>query len=389
MQTVATPTTDLVKELASTEPGVGVLSAHLRTDPRDPANTNHQPAWHIALRNGLREIEARLEASGERDERLAFRELSERVDAAVPELEPAERGRSLSVFTTAGGELDIRVTLQLPLAADTVRWDRRPFISPLVDVIDHGRPTGLVLVDSDDVVLLEWVGGHISEPDQARYALELGDWVGRDTARGKDSVSGGGSHVSHGQHFEARIDDHKRRFLHDAAGKVAARLDALGWHRLLVAAAPGTADVFVGALPEQTRARIALTLDAHLTGEDAGSIAEHVDAPLEEAWRREVDQEIAAARDASAAGGAGATGAAEVLGMLAQGRVAHLVYDPTLTIPASSYGPQVTAVLGEVDADLIVERAVEHAVETDAGVSAITGHEGLTEAGGIVATLRY
>ena len=388
MPAVTAPSPALLKELATAEPGGGVLSAHLRTDPRDPANTNHQPAWHIALRNGLREIEAALEAADDRDARLAFRELSERIDLEVPDMEPAERGRSLSVFATPGGELDVRVTLQLPLLRDTVRWDRRPFISPLVDVIDHGRSTGLVLVDSDDLVLLHWEAGRIDEPEGARYRLELGDWVGRDTSRGKDTVSGGGKHVSHGEHFEQRVDDHKRRFLHDAAGKVAARLDELGWHRLLVATAPGT-ESFVEALPQQTRERVVATVDAHLTGATHGELSEHVDGPLEDAWRREVEATVEAARGASAAGGHGATGAAEVLDALVQGRVAHLVYDPALEIPASSVGPQVAAVLGEVPEQLIVERAVEHAVETDAGVSAISDHDGLTEAGGIAAVLRF
>lgn len=387
MQAVAAPTPDLIKELATTAPGTGVLSAHLRTDPRDPANTNHQPAWHIALRNGLRAIEADLEAGDDRDARLAFRELSERVDLALPDLEPAERGRSLSVFTTADGSLDVRITLQLPLLGDTVRWDRRPFISPLVDVVDHGRATGLVLVDSDEVVLMHWEGGRVTEPEQSHYVLDLGDWTGRES--GPHDRMSGAQRSSHGEHHESRIDDHKRRFLHEAAGKIAARLDELGWHRLLVAAAPGTEDAFTGALPDQTRERVAVTLDAHLTGEDHGSIAEHVDGPLEEAWRREVEATVDAARSHSAAGGAGATGAAEVLDALAQGRVAHLVYDPQLAIPASSVGPQVTAVFGDVAEDLIVERAVEHAIETDAGVSAIGDHAGLTEAGGIVATLRY
>lgn len=388
MDAVATPTPDLLHQLATAAPGAGVLSAHLRTDPRDPANTNHQPAWHIALRNGLRAVEAQLEAGDDRDARLAFRGLADRLDAELPDLDPAERGRSVSVFVTADGTLDVRVTLQLPLAADTVRWDRRPFISPLVDVVDHGRATGLVLVDGDEVLLLHWEAGHVTEPDRARYTLELGDWAHRDTARGKDSVSGGGAHVSHGDHFEARVDDHKRRFLHDAAARVAARVDELGWQRLLVATAPGT-DAFVDALPAPTRERITATLDAHLTGEDAGSIAEHFDGPLEEAWRREVDAVVERACSASAGGGAGATGAAEVLGSLAEGRVAHLVYDPALEIPADAVGPMAAAVFADVAPGLVVERAVEHAVETGAAVSAIGDHAGLTEAGGIVATLRY
>lgn len=387
MQAVTTPTPELLKELATAEPGGGVLSAHLRTDPRDPANQAHQPAWHIALRNGLRDIEAALDASGDRDAKLAFRELSEKVDLELPDLEPTERGRSISVFTTPGGELDVRVTLQLPLVTDTVRWDRRPFISPLVDIIDHGRATGLVLVDGDEVALLHWEGGRITEPERSHYELELGDWVTRDSHSHDNRAARG--RASHGDQFESRVEDHQRKFLHDAAGKVAARLDELGWHRLLVAVAPGISEGFVDALPQQTRERVVTVLDAHLTGADLASIADHVDGALEDAWRGEVDAVVDAARGSSAAGGAGATGAAEVLDALVQGRVAHLVYDPQLQIPASSVGPQVAAVLGDVPEALIVERAVEHAVETDAGVSAIAEHAGLGEAGGIVATLRY
>lgn len=387
MQAVAAPTPELVKELATLAPGVGVLSAHLRTDPRDPANTNHQPAWHIALRNGLRAIETELEAGDDRDARLAFRELSERLDTQLPELEPSERGRSISVFVTHGGEVDVRVTLQLPLLQDTVRWDRRPFISPLVDVVDHGRATGLILIDSDEVVLLHWEGGHITEPDQARYVLDVGHWTERES--GGHGNRAGGPRVAHGDNHESRLDDHKRRFLLDAAGSVASRIEELGWHRLLVAAAPKTGEPFLEALPEQVRDRVVTVLDAHITGLDHGEISEHVDGPLEEAWRTEVGDAIGEAISHSQAGGAGATGAAEVLDALVQGRVAHLVYDPQLQIPASSLGPQVAAVLGDVPEELIVERAVEHAVETDAGVSAISDDERLTAAGGIVATLRY
>lgn len=387
MPTVTTPTPELLKDLATAEPGGGVLSAHLRTDPRDPANTNHQPAWHIALRNGLREIEARLDTADDRDAKLAFRGLAEQVDLDLPDLEPSERGRSLSVFITPDGALDVRVTLQLPLRADVVRWDRRPFISPLVDVIDHGRATGLVLVDGDEVELLHWEGGRITEPERSHYALQLGDWVTRES-HGHDNRSAPGR-ASHGDQFEARVEEHQRKFITDAAAKVASRLEELGWHRLLVAVAPGVAEGFVDALPQGTRERVVTVLDAHITGLDVGALAEHVDGPLEEAWRAEVEDVIDAARGASASGGAGATGAAEVLDALAQGRVAHLVYDPALAIPASSVSPAVTAVFGDVPEALLVERAVEHAIETDAGVSAIAEHAGLTEAGGIVATLRY
>jgi hypothetical protein len=55
-----------VRELAEPAHGGPVLSVHLRTDPRDPANTNHVPGWLVALRNGLRAVTQELEHDGSR-----------------------------------------------------------------------------------------------------------------------------------------------------------------------------------------------------------------------------------------------------------------------------------------------------------------------------------
>lgn len=77
----------VVQELAGLEPGEPVLSIVLRTDPRDPANTAATPAWLVALRNGLRTVAGTLTGDVAREQRLAFRELQERVERELPALE--------------------------------------------------------------------------------------------------------------------------------------------------------------------------------------------------------------------------------------------------------------------------------------------------------------
>jgi hypothetical protein len=85
-----------------------------------------------------------------RERRMAIRELRERVERDVLALKPAERGRGLAWFRTADGSADQRFTLQLPPHRTLVRWDDRPYVSPLAEVAGRGRPAGLVLVSVPD-----------------------------------------------------------------------------------------------------------------------------------------------------------------------------------------------------------------------------------------------
>lgn len=377
----------ILEQLAILEPETPVLSVHLRTDPRDPANTNHHPSWHIDLRNGLRALEQELEDGDDRDGRLALRELAEQLDREISALEPAQRARSISLFLTHDRGLDLKLSSQLPLQESSVRWDRRPFISPLVDVVDRGRAIGLVLVDGDEVHLLHWEGGHVSAPDGNVYELELQDW--RRSRQGSAGGNQSRTTVSHVDRQDAHEDDHRHRFLIAAAKAIETRLPELGWERMIVVGAPGTLEPFVAALPEHVRGRVMSQLETHITGLEPKAVGEHLEDEILAAWRGGTEQAIASALEHSRAGGAGATGVAEVLDALSQGRVAHLVYDPALAIAPDQVGPQVTAVLGEVAPEMLLERAVEHAVETGAIVSSLPGDQTLQDAGGIVAVLRW
>ncbi len=251
-----------LQALVGFEPGERVLSLYVRTDPRDPANTNHVPGWLIAARNHLRELQAAAKRDGDRDQRLAVRELTEQARKRLEGLGADERGRSVALFLTPSGTLELRLTLQLPVRADSFMWDERPFVFPLVDVVDRGRATGLVLVDGEHVRLLHWEQGRIQGPDGSTWTLSVPEWrhyaayAAANPARGQQAVT-------HQEHYEARLENRREQFFASAANAIETRLAELQWPRILVAAEGQTATRFTAALSPVLRERIIETIDAN------------------------------------------------------------------------------------------------------------------------------
>jgi hypothetical protein len=382
-----TVTVDLLRRLAVYEPDSPVLSVHLRTDPRDPANTARTPGWLVALRNGQREVLRAVEARGTREERLAVRDLLEQVETGILTEDPDERGRGVAWFVTADGSLDERLTLQVPPREHVLRWDARPFVSPLVDVADRGRPAGVVLISTEAMRLLHWEGGRIEEPERSLYEFDRGEW--RDYAA--YAMANPGSAGIHVDTLEHRIEEWRRRFLRDAARTLAARLDELEWKRLLLAGdSRATAD-FAAALPNPLRERIVAEVDANLLWEQPPALAERLEGELEAAWARDVRTVAEQALAAAQAGGLGATGWPEVLSSVLEHRVRHVVFAHGAAPPPGRVPPGALEALGSPDDEFLVERIVEHAVAADADVSVLRPEDSdlLASADGIAATLRY
>lgn len=129
-------------------------------------------------------------------------------------LDPRDRARGQAWFITSDGAVNRRFTLQLPPRATLVRWDDRPFVTPLVDVVDRGRPTGLVLVSAEAIRLLHWQAGGVEQPEESLYELEPGQWRDYDAYVGHPGPKPGGMHVAT---FYQRIDEWRQRFLAEAA----------------------------------------------------------------------------------------------------------------------------------------------------------------------------
>jgi protein required for attachment to host cells len=380
-------TRDALHSLATAEPGRLVVSAYARTDPRDPANTSSNPAWHIALRDGLSTLSERLEASDNRDDRLAFRSLRERIEEELVDMEPAERARSVALFFDIDGGQSQRFSLQLPLRGDAVVGDTRPFVSPLVDIADRGAPTGVILASGQLVRLLQIEQSEVTEPENSTFELTLGDWrpfggsAGGSPARGKQVIS-------QKERYEARVDAQRHHLFESAVTQTAKRLHDLGWERIVLVCETEVASRFREALPAELSEQVIAESDLNLVGEEPSAIADALEPLIDDAWLRRTTALVELARGRAEAGGAAALGAQETFSALAEGRVAHLVLDPEHDFSAVA-GMIHPAIGGP--ADMVGERAVETAVATGAQVTALAGaaSQALRDAGGIVALLRY
>jgi Bacterial archaeo-eukaryotic release factor family 10 len=376
-----------LRTLATATPGDAVLSVYARTDPRDPANTAATPAWEIALRNGLSAVAHRLEAREDRHARLRFRELRPAVEERVLALEPHERARSIAWFFGEEGDTIGTYALQLPLRGDAVVRDARPYVSPLVDVVDRGAPTGVVLAGRERVRLVHLEQGEASEPDDPAFELELGDWRPYGGTAG-GSPSRGLRTTAHQERYDARVDEQRDRLYARAGEATAGRLEALGWERVALLAERGVASAFGAALPAAIVDRLVVDAEANVDRDDPATIADTVEPWLEDAWRESVVDLADRARTHALAGGPGAIGAKETLWALDEGRVEHLILDPDadFTEVAAMTPPGIAG-----PPELLGERAVEAAVATGAEVSTVpvATAPALEESGGMVALLRY
>jgi hypothetical protein len=216
-----------------------------------------------------------------------------------------------------------RFTLQLPPPATLVRWDDRPFVSPLVDVVDRGRRTGLVLVSAEATRLLHWQAGRVEEPEQSLCELEPGQWRDYDAHVGHPAPTPGGMHVAT---FDQRIEQLRQRFLTEAAFAIGQRVTEFGWHRVLLAGDKLSSTASPTGC--QTRCEGASSASSTITccGRSRAAVADRFENALDQPWRRNAQRIVDRAMEAAFEGGKGALGWPEVLDSFVQHRVEHLVF---------------------------------------------------------------
>lgn len=73
-----------------------------------------------------------------------------------------------------------------------------------IDVVDRGRPTGLVLVSAEAIRLLHWQAGWVEQPERSLYELEPGQWRDYDAYVGHPGRTPDGMHVGT---FDQRVDE--------------------------------------------------------------------------------------------------------------------------------------------------------------------------------------
>lgn len=372
-------------DLAATATPGPTVSMFLDTDPRDPANTAATPAWLTAARNGLRDVTDALEAGDDRDARLRWRDLRAEIEGELEAIAPAERGRGLVRIVALDGSLDVRDVLQVRLRGTTVTLADRPVVAPLAEALDHSRPIGVVLVSGERVRLVHWAHGIVDEAGEEVFDLDDEHWRPyRGPSRGTRDASG----ATHAEHLEARVEEHRDRFLAAAARATAERLEERRWERVVIAGEAPIVARFRNVLPEQVAARVVAELPINAVDAPEGEIADRLEPAVEALHRQDA---IATADQLNGADRA-AVGPAAVLAALAQRQVEHLVIDP-YHLPADGPLPEIARELaGDGNGGVpLPERAIEAAVAADARVTTLdlTASAALQAADGMLAALRW
>lgn len=372
---------------------LGVLSIYVDARPGGRGAGSRGPA--IDIKNRLSELEHRARTDGPPERARAVRD---NLDRLVPEidrlLDPRESGRGRALYVPLGNAPATRFSSRLPLP-NRVVLDASAFIHPLLELLDEGRPAGVVLATRGDANLLEWRLGELRS--LARVAPEQAEAPHERSGPVASSPSGGHTTPMREQRA-ARERNHSGRFMRQVAAAVSHLAGERDWERLLVCGAERLTESLADALPPALR-EIAIRdtrLLAHLSPADlATAVTERLRANHHE---REL-RLIRAIREVAHGGGAAALGVSEVVAALGEGRVAHLAYDPEVrykgrvdedgTLYANDEGPPDGG--AAVHEPRLTERVVERCLETGAQITPVEGasDDALADADGIGALLRW
>jgi hypothetical protein len=118
----------LLRELSHWTPPGGVVSVYLAIDPGDRGE-----GWRIELRDKLRDVDE-----------AAARRVLERFPADTP-----THGRTHIGFLEVDGEArEVWESVQVALQRTEVMQRQRPYVTPLMRILDDGWPVGVVVVAS-------------------------------------------------------------------------------------------------------------------------------------------------------------------------------------------------------------------------------------------------
>ncbi len=382
------PDKRLLAELAAWRPRRGVISVYLRTDPDDP-----RQGWRTELRDGLKRLAERGAGEGA-DHRAALRASAGRVLARFPP-GPHPGGRLQLGFVEVAEKPGREIWRALQFATQGTRLlhRERPYLRPLVELLDDGAPVGVVIVSAEQVRLLEWGLGVITEVKDftpsfvKRFWRERRGPRQRDVARGQITTSAGRDQL------DQRLEANRERFLHGAGRKVRTFLDRREWRLLLAFGDRGHVGNLIDGLGE--RPELKLAGEENLIHSERLQLAGKIEEAVRRCNRERERELVAQATGAAlAANGRGALGVTDTMSALEQGRVEHLVLASERPIDVRPPEHPNQAQDGDVDpiGDAVVsERMIEQALMTSAAVTTVEGEAAmeLAEHGGVGALLRY
>lgn len=384
------PNAEALRELVGWEAPHGVLSLYVEFDPGDRGG-----GWKIAAKDAL---DAAVESAQveDRDAQLALRatagRVRERLEGSSPPSGRMQVGFVACAAKHAREAPEEWFSVQYPVEPTSVSYGARPNVRGLAEIIDDGRPRGVVALSHERVRLFEWRYGELSELAEGELELIAAEWRERKAPQMRDPASGQAVSSAGRDQYGQRLDQHRRRFLKGSAGAAREALAGDATDEIVCIGEAGICDAFLAGwepAPKQV-----ITDSADVIAEPASVIGERATAKIVEADKRRDAELVERALDAARSGGNGAVGIAETAQALSRGQVDRLLLDADRELASDGISDALRAELDAVHplpSGRLDQWIVEEAIRTSAAITALRDQpaEQLDEYGGVAALLRF
>lgn len=368
-----------LQELAAYVPGdTPVVSLYLNVDPTQRTTE----AYKLRLRGLLKDADRP--------------ELADDLDAIEKYIEHQYdwSGKGVVLFSNQSEGLWKSYPIAVPLAKSRLEIGRRPFIRPLVHLLDTYGSFGVVIVDRQGARLYDIHMGQLLESKGF-----LGEEIRRVKKGGGSTRGGGIASRSGGRGGSQRERELATQNLRNMVEETTAFFETKKLKHLLIAGTGETVAQFREMLPKQLQDAIVGTFSMEMTAKDNEVLERSLEIVRLADQKREGGL-VSSAITGAAKGSNGVIRLDDTLGAVSEGRVQTLIVSEGFQAPGyrckscTYLTAQVLSACpfcgGEIrEISDAVELAIQRVTEQGGKVEIIEEKKKLDAAGGIAALLRY
>ena len=230
-------------------PDTRILSIYVNVDQSDAANLNRGFETQVeSLFRRMAENQAKSENHKQKFEAERMRILQFLTNYVT-------KGRALVIFSDSSCDFWWQRDLQVDLPTEG-RWSQKPWMRPLLHVLEEHDVVGVVLIDKHRVRLLT-----IDASGLERHAEVVSDVPNKHATTGSDHI------MSQGQ-MQSDHDEHVKAHARRVADELNALVERLHLTHLVIGGPVEATTAFVGELPKRLQQMIVGTISVSLDTDD-------------------------------------------------------------------------------------------------------------------------
>lgn len=221
-----------------------VFTMYLNTNPADPEQLNG--AWEIHLKNGIKELDKKLDDSNEEQEQKDFKVIKQKI---IKELDDhkEELHKGIVLFAAEEPPLWSVHYVQVPVK-NSFHWEKLPQLEQLEYMYKAYPEAGIIMPSFGEVRIIDTAMGMVKEDFSYSFDPNLEEWGE------KKNMDPGGKHAigsSKVDFLESRLKENVKRFFKSMGTTVQKLKKEKGWADIHVAGETELAIAFSEILPEK------------------------------------------------------------------------------------------------------------------------------------------